>query len=149
MPSKEFKMMITSFLQNRQTSVSTNDVSKHSNRTIDFYSISKIKMNGNSIVSQTTPLSEDQMIEIKQGGSTLTIYDDINREEYVQVSAMNFTTHQGKGLLYWTAKNRLGEVYTIVKLMSPDGFVQIKLIHPNQQIQIVHNVCEMPSKSLK
>ncbi|MFD0751272.1 hypothetical protein ACFQZS_14070 [Mucilaginibacter calamicampi] len=85
------------------------------------------------------------MIEIQPNGKKMTIGTEKETWEYVPVTGMDIGYHEGKALLYWTAVDVLGITYTMVKLMSDDGVVQIKLITRNGEEQIIHNVCELPN----
>ena len=66
--------------------------------------------------------------------------------KYRRISPMEFTIHEGKGLLYWKVQHMILQDFIVVKLMSEDGCVQIKLISEDQQTQTIYNVCELPSQ---
>jgi hypothetical protein len=68
-----------------------------------------------------------------------------NQMVYSRVTKMELSHHNGQALLHWRVLDQLEGFYTVVKLMSPDGFVQIKFITDYDTKQIIHNVCELPN----
>lgn len=144
-PRQNFIEYIQRTLQDRQKEISNADLVKHRNQTVRFYSVYEFKFKDMRPVRQTNPFSDMIMIEIEPNGKKMTIGSEQNKWAYFQVSDMDIGYHEGKALLYWTAMDMSETVYTVVKLMSPDGIIQIKLISKDGKQQDIHSVCELPT----
>ena len=145
-PSQQFQNMIAMLYQSRQKTISNLDLIKHRDNEVAFYSISKMVVNGLSVKSQTEAFSDQTFIEIDKGANNLNVIKENKVLKYRRISPMEFTIHEGKGLLYWKVQHMILQDFIVVKLMSEDGCVQIKLISEDQQTQTIYNVCELPSQ---
>ncbi|PTQ96832.1 hypothetical protein C8P68_104323 [Mucilaginibacter yixingensis] len=138
--------MIAVLYNQRQRSVTQDDITKHNNSEVHFYSISQMTTANNTLVSSTTPFSNSVLIAIDRGANWTTIGDERQEIKYRRTSPMSYEVVNGKGLIYWTAtRNDQTLNFVIVKLISEDGCVQIKIIPENSPNQTIHNVCELPS----
>lgn len=143
-PTQQFIQLITGLLQHRQKGITSADLVKHNNQAVTFYSISEFKYNNMQLVKQTESFSDAVMIEIEPKANKMIIGTEQSQNVYVPVTKMELSQHNGQSLLHWTVMDYAGAIYKVVKLMSPDGFVQIKLIPTDRNEQFIHNVCELP-----
>jgi hypothetical protein len=144
-PSQQFINMISLLFQNRQKAISNDDLIKHSNQNISFYSISQAKFVNMKIVSQTEPFSDQVIIEIEQNANRLIIGTDQGERVYRKLSNMELAYANGQPLIHWRVSNADHSMFTVVKLLAPDSMLQLKLISFDNTIQIIHNVCELPN----
>ncbi len=144
-PTPQFVNMISSLYQSRQKTITNSDYLKHHSNVVTFYIMSEILLQGGKIVKQTELFSDQKLIEVGKNVESMIIGNDQNQVEYKKTNIMNFDMHEGKGLLHWKVQNSRGENFTVVKLMTPDDCVQIKLISADQTTQWLYNVCELPN----
>ncbi len=144
-PTQQFITMIAGLFQSRQKAITNSDYNKHHNGPITFYIMSEITMLDSKIIKQTEAFSDQKLIEVGKNVVDMVIGDDQNYQEYKRTDFMKFETHQGQGLLHWRMQNNRGDMFTVVKLMSPDGCVQLKLITADNRTQYVYSVCELPN----
>jgi hypothetical protein len=144
-PSPQFINMISVLYQQRQKAITNNDLIKHSNQSLTFYSISEAKFVNLRIISQTDHFSDQVMIEIEQNATRMIIGTDREEKIYRKLSNMELTNADGHNLIHWRVSDSDHNMFTAVKLISPDGAVQIKLISFDNTTQIIHNVCELPN----
>lgn len=130
--------------QNRQKAITNADIVKHNNNDVSFYSISQAIFNNMRLVSSTPHFSDQVMIEIERNANNMIIGTDREQKVYRKVSEMQLAHHDGNGLLHWIVTDDRNNKFTAVKLIAPDGMVQIKLISADNTTQIIHNVCELP-----
>ncbi|NEU09793.1 hypothetical protein GZH53_15810 [Flavihumibacter sp. R14] len=144
-PTQPFINMISGFYQLRQKSVTNSDYNKHHNGSISFYVLSEARMESLKVVHQTEPFSDQKMIEISKNAESFIIGDDRNQTEYKRVTPMKLETYEGKSFLHWNVESMNKVQLTVIKLMSPDGCVQLKLMSADRKTQWVYNVCELPN----
>lgn len=144
-PTQQFVNMIGVLYQSRQKAITQSDYNKHHNGPVTFYIMSEIVMQNGRIVSQSEPFSNQKLIEVGKNVEEMIIGTDQSYQEYKRKDFMKFESMQGQGLLHWKVQNNRGENFTAVKLMSPDGCVQLKIISDDQTTQWVYNVCELPN----
>lgn len=144
-PDQQFINMIGLLYQSRQPQVTNLDLIKHTNQATAFYSISMITMRNGHAQSQTPPFSDRTIIEIDKGANHLNIIAEGIVTQYTRTSPLEYLDISGKGHVHWNVVNTNRQVFVAVKLMSPDGGVQIKLITADEVTQFVYNVCELPN----
>lgn len=143
-PTQQFINMIGNLYQSRQKAVTNSDYNKHNNGSVSFYIISEMTVQDFKVVKQTEPFSDQKLIEIGKNVVDMVIGNDQSQTEYKRTDSMKFELHEGNGLLHWKVQNTRGEKFTVVKLLAPDGCVQLKLITADNKTQYVYNVCELP-----
>jgi hypothetical protein len=124
--------------------IDTVEMFRHMDQSVTYYSISQAKFVNMKLVSETSPFSDSILIEIERLGYRLFIGREDVKEEYLLLSNMECNIHNGQRLIHWTVADKHYNRFTVVKLLAPDGIVQIKLISSDNQTQIIHNVCELP-----
>jgi len=144
-PTRQFINMISVLFQDRQKSISNDDLVKHRNQSISYYSISQAKFVNMQIVSQTEPFSDQIIIEIEQNANRLIIGTDQKQNVYRKLSNMELSYANGQPLVHWRVSAADDSTFTAIKLIAPDGMVQLKLISFDNTTQIIHNVCELPN----
>jgi hypothetical protein len=144
-PNQQFINMITGFYQSRQKSITNSDYNKHHNGSTTFYVLSEARMQSLSVVHQTEVFSDQKLIEVSKNAQSFIIGDDRNQTEYKRIEPMKLDTYQGNSFLHWKVESPVKEQLTVIKLMSPDGCLQFKLMSADQKTQWVYNVCELPN----
>ena len=144
-PNQQFINMINAFFLSRQKEVTSLDYKKHYNETTTFYIMSEVRMENLKSVYQTELFSDQKLIEISENAETFMIGNNISQREYKKTSPMKLENYQGNSFLHWKVESPNREQLTVIKLMSPDGCVQFKLMSADQKTQWVYNVCELPS----
>lgn len=102
-----------------------------------------MKYRNGQMVSATQPFDDSYIITIKRRAESLKVQFDI--QPYMRTSEIELLSHQGKNFLAWVAEGAFDIPATIVKIISPDGVTQIKIISQDQTEQQIFNVCELPS----
>jgi len=144
-PNQQFINMIAMLYEQRQTTISRQDLTRHQNNETSFYAISRMVTRNGYIVTQTEPFSEQMIIELDKGCDNMYFISKQETTRFIRATPLEFTLLQGAGILYWQVRSTTGSVYTAVKLMSPDGCVQLKLITSDEITQMIYNVCELPA----
>ena len=144
-PNQQFINMVTMLFQQRQTTVSRHDLVKHQANQTVFYPISRMVARNGNLITQTEPFSEDVIIELDAGCDHMYFISAQSTISFMRTSPLDFTAIDGGGFLYWQVRSVEGTEYTVVKMMSSDGCVQIKLITSDEITQTIYNVCELPA----
>ncbi|WP_423149771.1 hypothetical protein [Rubrolithibacter danxiaensis] len=144
-PSQSFINMIRVLMQSKQHSITNSDYNKIRNGDTSFYIISEMTFKNFNVIKQTEPFSDQKMIEISKEGKTMVIGTESQQTEYRKTSSIELTDYNGNKLLHWKVENQNKEAFTVVKLLSPDGFLQLKLITADESTQFIYNVCELPN----
>lgn len=117
---------------------------RHTDQSFTYYSISQAKFIDEKLVSSTQPCSDKVMIEISRHAYEMIIGTDEYQTVYKGLTLMEMAIYNKQKMLHWRVSDDKNNIYTAVKLMSPEGIVQIKLISSDNKVQIIHNVCELP-----
>jgi len=136
--------MISVLFQQRQKTITHDDLIKHNSRAVTFYSISKGKFVNDRLTDKTQPFSEQILIEIERGANRMIIGTDLSTDIYTRISPIEIDQYNGKGYLFWWATNERNAKYLVAKLLADDGTLQIKLVTEDNITHVVHNICELP-----
>jgi hypothetical protein len=142
-PSQQFKSAILGLLQNSPKTISSQDLIKHNGQATTYYIISSMVFKNNQLQKSTDPFSEKGLLEVSRAADKVKVPYEVF--SYNRSSAIELLNHQGKNFIAWVATDGFGRDVTIVKIISPDGVTQIKVISKDQTEQVIFNVCELPS----
>lgn len=142
-PSEQFKNTILGLLQTSQKTITNQDLAKHNSQAVTYYLISKMIYRNGDLHRWTEPFSDRTLIELSAKCDSIKIPENIH--SLSRISEVEFLSHGGNNFIAWVAKTSLFDQMTIVKIISPDGVTQIKVISKDQKEQIIYNVCELPT----
>lgn len=142
-PSQQFKSAVLALLQNAPKTITSADVTKHSNQDTTYYIVSTMVYKKNLPPDVEPPFYRKGLLTVKGKDAKLRVPDHFSA--YSRVSPIELLSHEGKNFLAWVAEGNFSEQVTIVKIISPDGVTQFKVISKDQTEQKIYNVCELPS----
>ena len=142
-PSQPFKSAVLGLLPNAPKTITSADITKHNSQEITYYVISKMVYKNNILTDSTSPFTGKSLLIVRPGADFMRVPDHLSG--YKRVSPIELLSHGGKNFLAWVAEGNFAIQVTIVKIISPDGVTQFKVISKDQTEQRIYNVCELPS----
>ncbi len=142
-PSQQFKSAVLGLLHNAPKTITSADITKHNSQETTYYIISRMIYKNNQLYDSSTPFTDKGLIVLKRNADSAKFPDHLFA--YSRTSPIELLSHSGKNFLAWVATGNFSEPYTIVKIISPDGVTQFKVISQDQTEQRIYNVCELPA----